>query len=467
MSRSAHTFLSKKKQVAGMAVGAIAMLALAGPALTDDNEDGNSSKNDEVFKVTTVIQVPAAAGNTAGTFFSFDISWFDPKLNKFFLADRNNNAIDVVDAKNPGAGVTQQFFQAFAGVNPGGNDFSGPDGVLTANNGTELWVGDSPGKVWVMNSGTGSLVALPGSTSTPPNPISVGGKGRADELCYDPKDNIILIASPADGFVTFISSAAANKGKVLGQLKITSGTGIEQCAWNPKNGLFYLNVPNDPNPGDQVWVINPTTRAVDRKITIDIKDCSGVRGMAFGLDNQLLIGCSTPSPPNPPNQRNSIVIDATSGTTAKVLKVLSNLGGADEVWFNPDDNHYVIPSCNTPCRTVGANGTEQLGIVDSAKLRLDKSVTIAEQNGVKTPLPPPNPRTVHSAAAGGNLIFLPIPAVGGTAPQFDPTLCDSFDDSITRVGNPTSLTGCIVILKAKSDKDDRVAKEREGDDRQN
>jgi hypothetical protein len=116
---------------------------------------------------------------------------------------------------------------------------------------------------------------------------------------------------------------------------------------------------------------------------------------------------------------------------------------------------------------VGANGTEQLGIVDSAKLRLDASVTVAEQNGVKTPLPPPNPRTVHSAAAGGNLIFLPIPAVGGTVPQFDPTLCTSFDDSIVRVGSPTATTGCITILEAKPDKDDRVAKEREGDDSQN
>jgi len=206
---------------------------------------------------------------------------------------------------------------------------------------------------------------------------------------------------------------------------------------------------------------------VVRKITIDIKDCSGVRGNAFGLDNQLLIGCSTPSPPN--NQRNSIVIDSTSGTTAKVLKVLTNLGGADEVWFNPDTNHYVIPSCNTPCRTVGANGTEQLGIVDSAKLLLDASVTVAHQNGV-TMSPPGasgNPRTIHSAAAGGDLIFLPIPAVGGVVPQFDPTLCDSFDDTIARVGSPATAIGCIVILKAKSDKDDRVAKERERDDSQN
>src|SRR5215831_15163409 len=150
MSRSAHRFLSKKKQVAGTAIGAIAMLALAGPALTDDNEDGNSSKKDELFKVTTVIQVPGAAA-----FFSFDISWFDPKLNKFFLADRNNKAIDVVDAKNPAAGVSQQFPNPnFAGVNPAGNDFSGPDGVLTANKSTELWVGDSPGKVWVMDATT-------------------------------------------------------------------------------------------------------------------------------------------------------------------------------------------------------------------------------------------------------------------------------------------------------------------------
>ena len=93
MSRSAHTFLPKNKLVAGMGIGAIAMLAMAGPALTDDNEHGNSSKKDEMFKVTTVMQVPGAA-----SFFSFDISWFDPKLKKFFLADRNNKAIDVVDA---------------------------------------------------------------------------------------------------------------------------------------------------------------------------------------------------------------------------------------------------------------------------------------------------------------------------------------------------------------------------------
>ena len=462
---TAQTFGWKSKRVAGMAIGAIAMLAVAGPALTDDNGDDNGNgKKDEVFQVTTVIQVTGRT--TASPFFSFDISWFDPTHKKFFLADRNSKAIDVVDANDLGAGVTQQFAPGFAGV-VGGPDTSGPDGVLTANNDTELWIGDSPGKVWVLDSASGQKVALPGSPTG--NPILVGGTTRADELCYDPKDNLIMIASPSEGFVSIISSAGTNKGQVLKQIPFGApATGIEQCGWSPTTGMFYQNLPGDPPPAggrDRVAVINSTTMMVDHFINIDINDCSGLRGMAIGPDNQILLGCNAASPTTG-TPRNSIVIDARSGTTANVLKVLTGQGGVDEVWFNPDDNHYILPSCNTPCRQV-PGGPELLFIDDSSGFKLDSSVKIADQNGVPTPVPPPNPRTVHSAAAGTvggeTLIFLPIPAVGGTVPQFAPTLCDTFDD-FTRVGDPTSTTGCIVILQAKPDKDDKVAKKGEGDD---
>ena len=104
MSRSAHTFLPKNKLVAGMTIGAIAMLAMAAPALTPAKD----RKKDEVFTLTTAIRVPQTAVNPTGTFFSFDISWFDPVLNQYFLADRNNKAIDVVDPTNLAA--SQQFF---------------------------------------------------------------------------------------------------------------------------------------------------------------------------------------------------------------------------------------------------------------------------------------------------------------------------------------------------------------------
>ena len=62
MSRSAHTFLPKNKLVAGMGIGAIAMLAMAGPALTDDNEHENASKKDEVFEVHSTGTASAGRG---------------------------------------------------------------------------------------------------------------------------------------------------------------------------------------------------------------------------------------------------------------------------------------------------------------------------------------------------------------------------------------------------------------------
>src|SRR5262245_30058452 len=140
MSRSAHAALSKNKQIAGMAISAIAMLALAGRTLSQE-----APQKDEVFTLETAILVP---GNPL---VSFDISWFDPVLNRYFLADRSNNAIDVVDPSTNK--VIHQFMPGFHGVDPSGNaDLNGPDGVLTANDHKELWVGDSPGKMWVLDS---------------------------------------------------------------------------------------------------------------------------------------------------------------------------------------------------------------------------------------------------------------------------------------------------------------------------
>ena len=143
MSRSAHTFLPKNKLVAGMGIGAIAMLAMAGPALSQE-----TSGTDEVFQLTSVFGLNNTGignlPNGSKTFFSFDISWVDPVLNKYFLADRNNKSIDILDLRNFPATLKQFVNTKFQGFT-GNNDTSGPDGVLTANNSTELWVGDIGG----------------------------------------------------------------------------------------------------------------------------------------------------------------------------------------------------------------------------------------------------------------------------------------------------------------------------------
>jgi hypothetical protein len=159
-----------------------------------------------------------------------------------------------------------------------------------------------------------------------------------------------------------------------------------------------------------------------------------------------------------------------------VLAVFQDLGGADEVWFNPGDGHYVIASCNTACRTPPVpfvlTGDEVLGIIDSKKLERDQTVFVARQDPTfMGPPPPPNPRTVHSVAADPNnkQIILPIPAVGGTsAPQFNSSLCDKRALGITVVGTPSTAVGCIALLSAPLNNDvlSRVAKERRKDDNQ-
>src|SRR5262249_37898734 len=149
----------------------------------------------------------------------------DPVLNKYFLADRSNKTIDILDLSTSPPTLTQAVNNNFQG-NTGNNDGSGPDGVATVNNHTEVWVGDvggtcfplvppngdlpatcGPGQVWVLNTDGSVKTPLPGGAA---NPIPVGGKSRADEFCYDPKDNLVMIASPAEAppFVTFISTTS-------------------------------------------------------------------------------------------------------------------------------------------------------------------------------------------------------------------------------------------------------------------
>src|SRR6516165_10657206 len=170
MSRSAHRFLSKNKRVAGMAVGAIALLALAAPALSQE-----TSGTDEAFQLTTVYGLTNTGlgnlSNNSPTFFSFDISWVDPVLNKYYLADRSNKTIDILDLSTLPPTLTQVVRPEFQGFT-GNNDTSGPDGLATVNNHTEVWVGDTGGTCFPQ-------------VGTPAKPPSTCGKGQVWVLNTD------------------------------------------------------------------------------------------------------------------------------------------------------------------------------------------------------------------------------------------------------------------------------------------
>src|SRR5690242_6764676 len=69
--------------------GAVAAL-LDMPSLASAQE---ASAKDEVFTQSAAVTLPAGSAALA----SFDISWVDAVLKKYYLGDRSNKAVDVID----------------------------------------------------------------------------------------------------------------------------------------------------------------------------------------------------------------------------------------------------------------------------------------------------------------------------------------------------------------------------------
>src|SRR5579864_3278965 len=290
---------------------------------------------------------------------AFDISWVDSSTGHYYLADRSNGAIDVID------GITNTVTAQIGGFvgATGKNDTSGPDGVVTTFSNKELWAGDGDSTVKVVDLTTNKIS----------DTISTGGKFRADEMAYDPKDNILMVANNADDppFGTLISVGTR---QVLKRITFTDSTnGAEQPQYDSATGMFYISVPaTNANPGGEVDVIDPVGMTVTAKY--GLKDC-GPNGLAIGPGNQLLAGCGNP--------HRAVVIDRTNGS---VLGDFSTVGGSDEVWYNPGDNRYYLAE----------TGFQNLGIIDAASLTVVGEV----ESGIGA----------HSVAAdlASNHIFVPI-----------------------------------------------------------
>lgn len=333
---------------------------------------------DSSFSRIAVIQVPGAPLR------SFDISWVNNPSQTYYLADRSNARLDVVDARTNV--LTQLGSGVFVGFT-GNNDTSGPDGVVVIESLHQLWAGDGNSRVQVFDLKSGQLVDTISTAKGPgPNP------NRADELTFDEKDHLIVIANDADTppYLSFIST---QDHSVVGRLDFPDATdGLEQPLWDRATHRIYQAVPETPtNPGGEVAVVDPETMAVTA--VFPVVDCHP-HGLALGPHQNLLLGCASP--------HRSIAMDARSGA---ILANITRVGGSDEVWFNPGDKNFYLAARNFP-------GGPVLGVID------------AETNSwiANVPTGP----GAHSVAANraNNHIFVPI------APK--PT-------------DPACLNGCIAV----------------------
>ena len=387
---------------------------------------GTAFAADETFSKTSVIIVPGGLN-------SFDIGFVDPQLGLYFLADRTNKTVDQV--KTSDNSITQLAVGAFVGVQTG-TDTSGPNGVITANNHTEVWAADGVLCNHTNNAcgadtpatQTSRVQVISLKTGKVTHTIDTGGQRRADELCEDPQQHVVLVANDdaLDLFLTFISTETY---KVVGTLKldgtdpdaqnVNATNGIEQCQWNPRTRKFYLAIPEVSGSGNNtvpgaVLEINPASMKVQKVFPIDFgfsagppatADCLGPQGLAIGPQREILLGCSNAG-------KGSVIIDELDGS---LVRNLPGLNGNDEVWYNPGDNHYFLAGSNH-------TGGPILGVVDQtpdANDNEDASVATAAGS--------------HSVAADPvkNQVYVP-------GNQSATTLCGSSN-------------GCIAVFTATND----------------
>jgi hypothetical protein len=402
-----------KKYIRVVALTAGAALLLVGAAGAD-----------EIFTARTAVSLPGAAKVT-----SFDIGFVDPVIGLYLLADRTNKAVDVIDTTTNTVLVQLTATPAFAGATPSNNN-AGPDGVITVNH-REVWAGDGPSQVKVIDLFSQKTTHV----------ISTGGVNRADELCFDPRDQLVLVANDAETPFPFVSIISTENYSILqrivmngtvapgGTIKSPAATnGIEQCQWDRRTGKFYLNIPevngpgNDTQPG-AVVTISTETFQIENVYSIRIADCAGPQGMAIGPGRDILLGCNDPNKTVP----STVVIDDRNGD---VIKTVANEDGADEVAFSDGDDQYFLARSGGAC-------PQQLGIIDAGGkegIEADQSVATGLSNN-----PTSQHGTAHSVAADPvfNQVYVPIPSTAGL------TVCSSAGGS--------DAQGCIAVFTAAHD----------------
>jgi hypothetical protein len=319
------------------------MAASAGPAVAQVNPN------------PTFIPVPADAANMqpGGAFSSFDISFADPVTGNIFIADRSNASVDIF------SGSSLTFLGRATGFTGQGatTSVSGADGVLTVTTGgvTTLFAGDGNSTLKVFDA---TNPAAPSLVST----ISTGGNFRVDEMAYSPVSHQVLAANNADApaFGALFSTTnghppvAVQLGPIT--VPITQGGiangGMEQPAWHPQTGTFFVSIPalagtNNPGGVSEISTTGTVLRTIDfGAMGSGISSCSPT-GLAVGGSGNMLVGCG--------NAGTQAILLNKNG---QIVKTFAGLGGTDEIWFDPTTNAFYVTGNN------GTNTTRFFDVIN-------------------------------------------------------------------------------------------------------
>jgi hypothetical protein len=394
----------------------------------------------------TAVQIP---GKPLG---EIDVSWVDAHRAEYYLADRSNAGIDVIDTRNL---AFKRTIPGFVGaiinkttgkINMGA---SGPNGV--ASHGRWLYAGDGDSTLHVID------LNAPTASATK-QVVNTGGTTRLDKVALT-ADGSLLVAVNRNEDPPFATLFAANGDRATSAVtaitRITVdgriipagvGLGIKSATWEPHTQRFYVSIPTiADNPqgcnygqlvGDVtcsggVLVIDPTALSKPAAVigafdpdtntgVLPVNEC-GPFGITVGPHANLLQGCTSSAEPS---NTSTLVVNA-------ITKHFANIGeitGSNEVWFNAGDNRYYTGSNN-------AIGGAVLGVIDGETNLLIETV--------------PQSSVSNSVAAdpNRNRIFVP---------QVAPIAVVGPDGDTTNVGAGICGTnnGCVAVYAHDVDEDD-------------
>jgi hypothetical protein len=434
-----------RKYLESAILAAAALLLVGNATWADDGKGGkgNEAGDDRAVRLLKVVPVPVSAdNNTAGGLYSFDIAWVDQASEIYYLADRSNRRVDILDAAVPSTVTQLKASPSFAGVSPPAfaTTTAGPNGVVTG--GHCLFVTDAPSRVVSFDT-----------TSFPPTQVSdvhtaAADPDRADELAFDPKDSLLLVINNADTppFGTFIKVNPATcaltqpaappppigpaAGRIVFDVAhgVDAQNGAEQPVWEPVTGKFYVSIPQIGATASHGGVvrITPNATSVAAGDIIGVDFCSPA-GLTVGPRQDLFIGCNAVFD-TAGNVWNSlgkvtaapkdVIIDAKTGKKdpGALDANVYGVGAGDEVTFNAGDGNYYATGSGSPLRPIDvtpapvppattvpqtAQGSTPMGVVDSKDQKILQQLTTFNTAAVSTgPASGLHPAgTAHSVAA--------------------------------------------------------------------
>lgn len=387
-----------------------------------------SSASATSYGLQGTITIPATTVNSqGGKFNSFDISYVDPLTGYYYLADRSNASVDIIN------GASNQVVAQAGGFAGQGatTSVSGPDGVLVVNKGgaATLYAGDAGSMLRAFN------------VSNPANPIALGavstggGTLRLDEMAYSPSANLIFGANNANSpaFASLISATPPNPSLAVGHITVpgqAADGGLEQPVWNPNTKTFFVSVPsfNGTDAGGvQEFDTSGTALRSYNFSAMGVASCSPA-GLTLGGNGNLVVGCGTAG--------TQTVVLNPAGAGSIVAK-LGAVSGSDELWYDAaNGDHYVTG--------VNAAGDRVIDVFDE-NYTLLQSIDLTTDGFGKSNL--------HSVAVDplNDQIFVPITASSAAFPN---TACVNgcvavFAQNVPEPGSaPLALTALLGLFGA-------------------